>query len=124
MKSLLIVDDEIELTELISFFFEDLGFTVFTANSGERARQIIANQHIDCIISDVCMPKESGVDMLLKMRSQQHYAPVIFITGFSKNHDLRLQGLEGVVVLEKPVKFPVLEKAVRQATGLDVSQSA
>jgi DNA-binding NtrC family response regulator len=84
-KTILVVDDEPDLREITSFEFEYKGATVVTASGGHDALDIVKNQKIDLVISDVRMPEGSGGELLLAMKEQNllKKTPIILMTGFS-----------------------------------------
>ncbi len=80
---ILIVDDEIELRELISYDFEAAGFEVTPAENGKIALDLALKSDFDAIISDIRMPVMTGIDFLKNLRSQNKTVPVVFVSAFS-----------------------------------------
>ena len=64
MAHILIVDDEQSICELLEITFRKEGHRVEVARDGESARRRLESQIFDIVVSDVCMPGESGVDLL------------------------------------------------------------
>ncbi|QOL26784.1 response regulator [Thalassotalea sp. LPB0316] len=92
-KSLLIIDDDIELTELLSQYLSSQNFQVDVANDSEQGlgMAVISNKY-DLILLDVMMPKLNGFEVLKKLR-QSCITPVLMLT--AKGDDLdRILGLE------------------------------
>lgn len=83
-KTILVVDDEIDLCEILQFDLEDAGFRTFAANHGNEALEVIEREPVDLVISDIRMPGGDGVTLLdeLRKRDFQH-PPVIFVSGFA-----------------------------------------
>ena len=79
---ILIVDDEIDLTELADELLTARGHTVMTADNGQRALATLDHVHPDAILLDVMMPVMSGVEMLqvLKMTEAYRDIPVILMS--------------------------------------------
>ncbi len=88
-KSILIVDDEPDVCAYLKAFFEDNGFTVFTATNGKEGFEIARRQKPDLITLDISMPEESGVRMYRDLQAAQDTdaIPVVIITGIS--HDFK-----------------------------------
>ncbi len=83
-KTILIVDDEIDLREIIASEFEYLGAKVYLANSVHIAKVILSQEKIDLVISDIRMPGETGIDLLDFVKNQKMLnTSVILISGFS-----------------------------------------
>lgn len=90
MKSchVLLVDDEKNLTQCLEMVLSIEGHTVTTANSGEKALELIKdiygrNSKIDLLITDICMPGMSGVELIKKLNQQKIHPLTIGISGFT-----------------------------------------
>ena len=82
--TLLVVDDDEDLRDILSVTFRKQGFKVLTATNGVEAFDLIQNKKIDLVISDMIMPDGDGLSLLEKIRMRNPDIPVvIFITGFS-----------------------------------------
>src|SRR5689334_18338898 len=82
--TLLIVDDEETLLNTIVFDFKRKGFTVLSADCGDKAFELVKANRIDLVISDIRMPGGDGVSLLEKIRSYDPKIPtVLFLTGFA-----------------------------------------
>ena len=81
-KSLLIVDDEFGLADLLSEILTERGYTVRVAINGELGLAALALHPIDLVLLDVMMPIMDGPAMLAEMRANPRYAaiPVIMMT--------------------------------------------
>lgn len=80
MSKILIVDDEIEITELISDALEDEGLETIIKYDGETAlEEIQRNKDIALIILDIMMPKIDGLELCRKIRDEV-LCPIIFLT--------------------------------------------
>lgn len=64
MPSILIVDDEKSFREILEILFVNEGFTVFLAENISKAKYIVDNNHIDLILSDLVLGKESGLELI------------------------------------------------------------
>mgnify|MGYP002739404567 CR=1 FL=1 len=91
MSKLLLVDDDIELTELLSALLKLEGFEVQTANNGLEALQKLDEGH-ELVLLDVMMPKLNGLDTLKEIRKVSN-VPVMMLTARGDDID-RVLGLE------------------------------
>jgi CheY-like chemotaxis protein len=83
-KTILVVDDELDLREIIASEFEYLGAKVYLANGVLAAKDILSLEKIDLIISDIRMPGGSGIDLLDYVKNQSMFkTSVILISGFA-----------------------------------------
>jgi len=114
--TLLIVDDEDDLREVLCFQFQREGFKVLEANSGKAAFEIVKSQKVDLIITDIQMPGGNGVELLEKVRERNDETPIIlFLTGFA-NLSVEVAFQKGAeAVFAKPFDQKVLLNAVLQA---------
>lgn len=79
-KTLLIVDDEVDLLAELQPMLERSGYRVVTAPNGEAALSVIAQELPDLVILDVLMPKLDGRETLRRLRQQDNWVPVILLT--------------------------------------------
>ena len=91
MSKLLLVDDDVELTELLSSLLMLEGFEVETANNGLEALQKLDKSH-ELVLLDVMMPKLNGLDTLKGIRKVSN-VPVMMLTAKGDDID-RVLGLE------------------------------
>jgi CheY-like chemotaxis protein len=103
--TILLVEDEPFLREIMGAWLERAMGQVFSAENGREAAKTLAAHKIDLVISDVRMPVMDGIELLKRINALPARRPgMIFITGFS---DLTLReaydmGVEAI--LEKPIK--------------------
>ncbi|MDR3295938.1 MAG: response regulator transcription factor [Clostridiales Family XIII bacterium] len=90
-KSLLVVDDEPKITEVVSSYLESKGFAVHTAEDGRRALEIFEKENIALIILDLMMPGMSGEELCRVVRRRSR-VPIIMLTAKIEEEDL-LRGL-------------------------------
>jgi DNA-binding response OmpR family regulator len=83
MKKILIVDDEEHIRLLMQEELEDEGYQVLTAESGEKAIDLIKSEKFDLVTLDIKMPGESGLIILRKIREILYDLPVILCTAYS-----------------------------------------
>ena len=83
MKTILVVEDEKDLIEFLTVFFEENGYRVISAIAGNEGFQKAETEKPDLITLDVSMGNESGVKMYhrLKKTDKTKGIPVIFLTG-------------------------------------------
>ncbi|WP_118816095.1 response regulator [Haemophilus haemolyticus] len=91
MSKLLLVDDDVELTELLSSLLTLEGFDVQTANNGLEALQKLDESH-ELVLLDVMMPKLNGIETLKEIRKVSN-VPAMMLTARGEDID-RVLGLE------------------------------
>ena len=94
-KRVLLIEDEPNIIEAISFILSRDGWTVHTHEDGETAMDKVRNQPPDLIILDVMLPGRSGFDILRDIRAAEasKTLPVMMLTarGQAKDRDLALR---------------------------------
>ena len=81
METILIVDDEKNYPPILSAVLEDEGFETLTANSGEKALEIMAHADVDLVLTDMKMPNMDGIQLLERIKARDTKLPVIMMTG-------------------------------------------
>lgn len=91
MNKILIVEDEIAISDLIKIELEARGYKCEVANDGETACDFIENKRYDLILLDIMLPKIDGYE-LLEYIKQLSETPAIFITAKNQTKD-KIKGL-------------------------------
>ena len=80
MPNILIADDEKEIVKLLRIYLETDGVTVFEANDGAQALDILERNDVDLALVDIMMPRIDGYQVIKKIRQQEKYIPVMVIS--------------------------------------------
>jgi two-component system alkaline phosphatase synthesis response regulator PhoP len=93
--TIMVVEDDQDIRELISYNLGKEGYTVVPAESGEQALKLIETANPDIIILDIMLPGMDGIEVLrnLKQGSRHAAVPVIMATAKSEDSDI-ITGLE------------------------------
>lgn len=92
-KKLLLIDDDLELTELLKEYLTPQGYELDVAHDGETGLDLAtSNKHYDLILLDVMLPKLDGFEVLKKLRTS-HLTPVLMLTAKGDDYD-KILGLE------------------------------
>jgi CheY-like chemotaxis protein len=114
--TILVVDDEIDVLEMIELGLRSAGYQMLTADSGERAIEIFGQQKADLVICDIKMPRMNGITTISRLREQDPGLPVVVLTGYLGPQTIEeCEQLGGVEVVRKPFLFRELSKAVKVA---------
>lgn len=118
---ILIVDDEPFNVDILEQELADLGYTTFSAASGQEALAKVAAENPDLILLDVMMPGMDGftVCRLLKEKKETQLIPIVFMTALGEKKD-RLKGIEvgGYDFFTKPPDRQVLLARIRNAVEM------
>lgn len=86
MQTILIVEDDADIREILSFNVENAGYCVLSAGSAEAAETLVEDASL--ILLDVMLPGMSGYQFARKLRSAGNDIPVIFLTARTAENDL------------------------------------
>ena len=84
---LLIAEDELDLAEALTVFFQKNHFSVDAVNDGAGAYEYASSGEYDAIILDVMMPKMNGIDVLRRLRAEGIKTPVMMLTAKGMKDD-------------------------------------
>ncbi len=90
---LLVVEDEPRMLELLRRGLTEEGHTVLCVADGDRARLKLRQQEFDVVILDVMLPKISGFELALQVRSERNVTPILMLTARDSVPDI-VHGLE------------------------------
>jgi two-component system, OmpR family, manganese sensing response regulator len=111
---ILLVDDEIELTEPLSRILQRQGYEVDVVHNGAEGAQLAAQGKYDLLILDWMLPQKTGLEICQELRSQGDVTPVLFLTAKDTLDD-RVSGLDAGAddYLVKPFELRELLARVR-----------
>ena len=90
---LLIAEDELDLAEALTVFFEKNRFTVEAVNDGNSAYDYAVSGDYDAIILDIMMPGKNGIEVLKELRQEGIKTPVMMLTAKGEKDD-RITGFD------------------------------
>lgn len=125
--TVLVVDDEPEIVELMRDFLEAAGFDVLAAGRGQDAVAVLQQTAVDCVLLDVMMPGMSGFEMLRKIREQSD-VPVLILSARQGDAD-KIRGLglgadDYIVKSATPGEVVARIKAVLRRAGRTTTTSS
>jgi len=114
-ETLLFVDDEENILDIASEYFEFKGFQVLTASNGREAVRVLETERVDCCFTDINMPEMDGLALAEHIHHTDNTIPVIVMTGYPSLDNTIATLKNGVVdFLIKPVNLEQMELAVRR----------
>lgn len=115
-KTVLLIEDEPNIIEAISFLLERDGWTVRLHSEGVDAIEAVARTRPDVVVLDVMLPGRSGFDILKELREQEDTAklPILMLTARGQTKDRDLANRYGVsAFMTKPFSNADMLQAVR-----------
>ena len=119
MTDLLLLDNDEQIIELLSWFLTSRGFDVRIASTFEEARTAIAERSPALFVSDVDLGAESALTELPRMSGARTLPPTLVVSGFldADVRDAIMAVPEVRATLAKPFEFPELEAKIRECLG-------
>jgi two-component system NtrC family response regulator len=117
-RKILIVDDNPNMSSLLSEMLEVFDYESIRADDGLEAIKIVDEGDISMVITDMRMPKMSGLDLLQKIKEKNPEIPVVVISGYAlddEGSNLLSSMADGF--LNKPFKMSDIEQLLRQVVG-------
>ena len=83
-KTVLLADDDESLRRVLEYQLAEAGYRVLIAGDGAAALEIFTGREIDCVVTDLRMPRLSGLDLLNRLKAIRQETPVVVITAFGE----------------------------------------
>src|SRR6516164_906209 len=117
-KTILVVDDDMELSDGLRTVLEKQGYRVLQARDGQQGQQMIYQQHPDLVVLDMMMPRRGGYPVLEHFRGKSDAPPIIMITANEgSRHKAYAEYLGVVDYIRKPFAMERLLEAVHKGLG-------
>ena len=114
--SILIVDDEEDIRDVLEIALKDIGYKVFLAEDGKKAFEIFTQEMPAIVITDIKMPVMGGIELLKQVKLECPDTEVLMITGHG-DMALTISSLKfgAMDFITKPINVDILELAVAKA---------
>jgi CheY-like chemotaxis protein len=119
-KTVLIVDDELGIVEVLEFILSDAGYVVASALNGEEALAQLKQISPDVVVLDLMMPIMSGAEVLKAIRHDSRYSetPVILTSALPED-TVRTRCRDYNLFVRKPFKSQQMLDAIARIISLD-----
>lgn len=87
MATILICEDDLDIVELLKLYLTSNKFDVISASNGLEALEILKNNHVDLLISDIMMPNLNGYELIKKIRETNLNLPIIILSAKTMDVD-------------------------------------
>lgn len=116
LKYILAVDDEPSMLRLLEISLRQAGYQPLTARDGKEALDVIQAQKVDCVVTDLHMPRMDGLQLLKEIRKSDAELPVIIVTAqgeIKSAIDAMKNGASDYIL--RPFDLVELELAIQRA---------
>lgn len=117
-KTILIVDDNINLTKTMSFILKRKGFSVTTAHDGLEAIDKVKEQSFAIVFMDIKMPQMNGVEAYKRIKKINPEMIVVMMTAYAVEDQVQealQEGANGIIY--KPLDLDTVVSLVHEATA-------
>ncbi len=127
-RTIMVVDDELLIRDLLYDFFSNQGWRILVAENGEAALDQLADIDVDVVLADIKMPELDGLELTERLGEEKPQLPVVLMTGYPSVDTavsaLRLRAADYIV---KPFNinqlYKLIDRTVEQAQA-EVRDSA
>jgi len=118
-KNLLFVDDELDILEILVDLFTEEGYGLHVATCASDALQIVEENPIDFVLTDLKLPDGSGKEFLKKVHEINPDTVRVLTSGYfdMKFGQIREDQQDGTIYLSKPWDLSTLKRLVEQKLG-------
>jgi len=122
MTTILVVDDEYLIADILSFALEDEGFMVVKASNGQKGLEVLDRERPALIITDYMMPVMDGLEFATAVRAlpSANHLPIILMSGAQAHIGMQRSDLFDAV-LAKPFDIDLIIAEVRKLLSADQS---
>ncbi len=113
-KTVLVIDDEDLVRDVLARMIEDLGYASLTAPDGPTGIEMIERQPIDAVIVDLTMPRMNGADVIAAMRAKRPDLRIVLCTGYDRE---RRGPVQADAYLPKPFRIEALQTTLAKLLG-------
>lgn len=113
MSTVLVVDDDPAISEILATALVDAGYEASAVSSGEAALRFFEDQPVDLVVTDIMMPVVSGYQLLERVRARDDGPPVILMSAGARP----ARTLGHAAFLAKPFDLEQLLAAIDRALG-------
>lgn len=116
MAKILLVDDEESIRVTVGEFIEEAGHEVHTAEDVAKAFELMEEHNFDVIVTDIIMPKITGIELLRRIHETSPDIPIIMMTGEPEVNTASAAVRAGAFdYLSKPISSDAIKKVIRNA---------
>lgn len=115
-STVLFIDDELDLLEVLTFQIKDYVKEAFAASSAVEGLKIVESKSIDLVVTDFKMPDMNGVELIENLRKIQPDLPILMLTGFKEETAIMKALNEDLFdIVEKPIRPEALMLRIQNA---------
>jgi len=118
VTTILVVDDEVAITDLLQSLLEDAGYQVVTAINGREALAVLGRQRLDLVLCDMMMPVLDGAGLCRAMQADVAYRTIPLVLMSAVRQKLLIADCAYAAVVAKPFDVDLLLATVAGVVGV------
>ncbi len=107
-RTILVVDDEQDILELLDSLLRRKGYRVLTANNGNEALELLERESVDLLLADLKMPGLNGFRLVSELQRRLPGLPIVVMSGYGQQMEPMLAELGVRHYIVKPIDFDAL----------------
>ncbi|MCS5709480.1 sigma-54 dependent transcriptional regulator [Candidatus Berkiella cookevillensis] len=124
-KSILIVDDEPDICQLLGITLSKMGLETQTASTFDSAQKLLCHQQFDLCLTDMRLPDGNGLDLVRHIQNNSPHTPVAVITAHGKMETaIQAMKLGAFDFINKPVDLKILRNLIEDALNINYSSDS
>jgi two-component system, cell cycle sensor histidine kinase and response regulator CckA len=113
-RTVLVIDDEDLVRDVVARMIEDLGYSAVTAADGQSGLDALDHQDVDAVLVDLAMPRMGGADLIAAVRARRPALPIVLCSGYDRD---RRGPVLADAYLPKPFRIEALEQTLVRILG-------
>jgi DNA-binding response OmpR family regulator len=118
----LVIDDDPNVRVFVCDLLDGLGYEADDADDGGQGLALLERHRYELVVTDLQTPNVSGWDVVNAVRGRLPTMPIIMISGFATDDDMRQARQVGVPLLHKPFSVAELQRVIRELLATGASQ--
>jgi PAS domain S-box-containing protein len=114
-QTVLVIDDEDLVRDVVARMIEDLGYAAVTATDGPAGLAIIDSLPVHAVLVDLTMPRMGGVDVIKALRARRPELPIVLCSGYDRDG----RAARADAYLPKPFRLEALEQTLEKLLSRD-----
>ena len=114
-RTVLIIDDEDLVRDVVARMIEDLGYNAITARDGRTGIDMLAASNVDAVLVDMTMPGMNGADVIRSLRASHPSLPIVLCSGYDRS---KTGQVTADAYLPKPFRIEALERTLAKLLPL------
>jgi DNA-binding response OmpR family regulator len=115
MHTILIIDDDAQVREMLKKMFGRVGYHVLTAKDGKEGLRLFETSSVDLVVTDLIMPEQEGIETIIALRRRKSDVKIIAISGDGQENSTSYLNMATKLGAQKAFAKPLQRKELLDA---------